>query len=133
MNRQRSWSITGLHSYEKNGQVVSSASKDNLPRVSKTNCSTTCFESVSQFKSQIGGWSYAQGHQRDVFGLPTINVRHQLRRKRRICAHRSRLPHPIKVLGNHTLRRACPVWDMAAITRGCENISMITKTLQANR
>ena len=42
----------------KNGQhnqVVSSASKDNLSRVSKTNCSTTGFESVSQFKASKRG------------------------------------------------------------------------------
>ena len=58
MNRQRSWSITSFHRYKKNGQhkqVVSSASKDHLPRVNKTNCSTTGFESVSQFKASNRG------------------------------------------------------------------------------
>ena len=88
MNRQRSWTVTGLHIYEKNDQhkqVVSSVSKDNLPRVARPIVPQQVLRVFHSFKRQ--------GHRRD----PRINVlKHQLRCKRQnvptlvVCLIRSR-------------------------------------------
>ena len=91
------------------------------------------FECVSQFKASIRGIGPTFKIIDETFLVCLDStLKHQLRRKR-ICAHRSCLPHPTKVLRNDSVRRACPVWDMAAITRSCENINMISKTLQVSQ